>query len=456
MTQARRVPGVAAAAFLFCLAADASPAKRPKVEPLADHVQDWWVMNGGKTLVALKKVGFSSCPAAAGYLKLLHKSEGVRGCSKLDEKTIGYEIGGQRYALLDVAAGRETTAVSGPGSYRPCALKPGRDWFVLLRVEPKPANSAFFRVEIANAKSRRVYETKDKWAVELVRIRDGERKLIVSTASEQAGTMIQRTVDLYTRQVTVKKVPRGVAEAPPSRTSSYVLKASPRRIVEEDGRLWIQVGRKRMAMFREPGREWSLPDQLPSPTCLIVPRLVDSNKDGKIAREDGDRIEVWLVDLADGKQTRIADASRENVTRGWTPDGKYFLFNQIVAAPDESQWRGDLVIFRKADRQPMRFQPGPNTNYVSYHGQVEPGRLLICYSLLARDRRRQKMSHFALLELGKDPVIRLVGHGFAGPRDGQIAGRALIYAVQDPKTKTSRLFRCPLPPPLTKWERSIR
>jgi hypothetical protein len=252
----------------------------------------------------------------------------------------------------------------------------------------------------------------------------------------------------------VKKVAGRLAEMAPRPIRTYLVKQPPRKIVEKDGRVWMQIRQRSLQMFKGEAREWCIPDRAASPTCLVIPRVVDTNKDGKIARTGGDWIELWVVDLVNGRQFRIADTSQENTTRGWTPDGKYFLYNRIARGPGESKWQGDLIVFRRAGKQPMRFQPGPNTNYVSYHGQAEPDRLLISFSLFARDRRRVKITHFALLELGPEPAIRLIGHGFAAGPDCKIAGPVLLYAVRDPKTKASRLFRCPLPPPLRKWERT--
>jgi len=431
--------------LLSALAGGGSAARDAKPHQLANGVEDWWVMNGGRTLVVRKEDHFHSCPAAAGNLKLLRDVSRVRRCRKLSEKIIGCEVRGG-YALLNVAAGRAAVVATGPGRFDTFGLKPGRDAFVLMRSRSDPADFTFFRVDPAAAKAVEVFRTKDKCAYPFIRVSDDGRRLILATPSPKADTMVQRTINLQTRKVTTKSVTRRLAQFPPGPTKTYPLKQPSRRIVEKDGQVWMQIGTNMMDLFQGPGRAWCIPDRTESPTHLAVGRIVDTNKDGMIAREGGDWIEIWIVDLASGTRLRIADTTQENITRRWSPGGKYFVYNRIVVGPGKAQWRGDLVLFRKANNQPMRFQPGPNTDYVSLRGFAGENRVLISYDQLGRGRDAKTFSQFALLELGPNPAIRLVGPAFRTRVACALAGSVMIYAVHDPKTQTDDLFRFRLPP----------
>jgi hypothetical protein len=325
----------------------------------------------------------------------------IAGTYRVNARTLGYEVQGKNFTILDLESGKATVCVSGAGNYKAFAMKPGRPWFMVMAIRMAPRiDFEFYKVSASTGKATRVYHTADDFGVEKHKVTKDGKTLVVHTESEKPGLLIRRTVDLASRKVKVKRVPRA------RQVQSYPLADGKGAVVEEKDSLFLVRGSERKDLFPGPGRAWAQPNTAKSPRWLRVQHLVDSTGDGRIAREDGDWVEMWILDLRTLKKKRLADTARENIGRDWSDDGKYLIYNRIRKSKKVADGSiGDLMLYDAAAGKQHMIQPTEGASYASVKGWVASDQLFVNHCTF--DTRRTIGVRFTLQDLRSGRSVTL-------------------------------------------------
>ena len=422
--------------LLVCYSpASSKEAKPAQPEPFLSNVRGWWVLDNGKILIVHKNNRLATCDINSGATKSIGKEPGsIRQLYRISKNTLGYEVHGENFSIMDTQTGKVNVCVAGKGNYEPFGIKPNRGWFVVMAIRmSQGSNFEFHQVDLRTRKTRRLYDTNDQYGVENFKITDDGKYLVVWTESDDVKTIIRRTVDLKTLKVKVSQTPRW--------RKVYPLVGGG-RIVKQDHKLVLERKEKLKDIFPQRGRVGAIPNCKKAPRWLAVQRLTDTNNDGRISRNDGDFIELWLLDLASLKKTQLADSICENIVRGWSKDGKYFAFSRWDR-PDNLKGNeiGNLVIYEPATKQRRILRPPAGKNYVSFKDFHNESWLLVRYELTSDPTRKSSSFHLLDLKKKETTLVAITGRS----DQFKVVRRFLLSSRYNATKRTYNLYRMPLP-----------
>jgi len=338
---------------------------------IAAGVQSWWIMDDGARVVFLDANGFHSWEEAGGRMAMLHPCRLAGAVWQVGEKHLCLQDEEGRLVLLDIKAGKAATALRGAESYEVYGIEKGRDWFIVQadRGDDNPGKD-FYRLRL-DGNSQRVYETADAHDVFAAAVSADGKGLTIWSESDDPNRMVRESVDLATGKAKTEAVGREEAAAE-GEEANFALADGKGAVVVRKGRVRLAADGKEQDLLPAGGRCWARANLAEGPTHLAVCRLTDTNGDGLLAREDGDRVELWMVDLRTGRANLLADANGENIERDWSPDGQCFPW---------SRWKEgggcDLLVYSPRDGKTTAFpSPGKNRLWLP-EAFLADGRILV-------------------------------------------------------------------------------
>jgi len=395
---------------------------------------------GDRFQVSLAEGKITVFDPKTGKVQRVHdEKKPIREVFPISRAVIGYEVHGENFTMLHLGTGRATVCVSGGGNYEAFAVKPGRGWFMVMAIRMMPKiNFEFHRVDLRTGETSKVYETGDRFGVEQFNVTDDGTTLVVVTESGSVKTLIKRTVDMRLRTVVVENVPRFV------RRKSFPLVGAQGRVAQEKDSLFLVRGGRREDLFPGLGRAWVIPNDKNASRWLKVGHIVDSNKDGNIAREDGDWIEIWVLDLATIEKKRLADTACENIGRGWTKDGAYIVYNRIrrpKGAP--GSYFGDIMLHEAVTGKTHTLRADKEANYIWFKRAGASGGVFAAFERHAGRQLRGVRLEFFDLRTGKRTVLCRGNYSWKV----QKAGKYWVIEEYSRGGKTTTLYRWTPPAP---------
>jgi hypothetical protein len=322
----------------------------------------------------------------------------IRGVEQLDAARLVCDVAdvaGKGLLLLDLETGKAAICFSGAESYSTLGIKPGRGWLMVKVERTEEAETEFHRVDLKTRKAEVIFACKRY--VEASEVTDDGVNLIVHTDSDKEEERIRHTVDLATKAVKTEKARRPAESWPQVDGQGSVVLDKHKLFRERDG--------QRDPFFADPCWVWAEPNRKKAARWLMVNRLVDSNHDGKLAREDGDLVEIWVLDLKTLEMKQLADAKRENIDRDWSDDEAWLVYNRLLVSKDSKSLHGYLVLYEAATGTEKELAPVGKADYVWAKGWAGPGQVFVehCRTLGKRSAGVQ----FALedLRFGKRTVL---------------------------------------------------
>jgi hypothetical protein len=388
-------------------------------------VRNWWVIDGARRFAIHVDNEILFCAHDGVVTQAFPEKNDIRALWSLSPGFYGYEIHGKGFAILQESGARKRECIPQSGNYDLVGCLPDQRRAVVMQIDNRASKSAFtFHIlDYRTGEIRPLWRIQDTVGVQSTRLSIDGKTLMVCTETRRKTELTRWTINVDTGKTQSIRVPSGNVQ-------NFPLGDGSGSIVEVDNRIHLlQPMEPPKDLFPGPGKAWASADCPGSVQWLCIGRLVDSNGDGRVAREDGDRVEVWAYDMSKLVAKRIAATSRENILRGWSKDGRLIVFNRIrTMGEGENHFEGDLVVYSPNDDKTIVTRPLKGYNYVNFIRSVREDQILIRYSKTGVSSVKEGPLY--LLELSSDKHWPVTGSGEVV----SVGGKAFSI-TRNPKTK---------------------
>ncbi len=210
------------------------------------------------------------------------------------------------------------------------------NWCIVqVRVDRERAKPRYdyYRVDLNRATSERVLKTTSEIEDQTADFRRAvleKNTLTVNCPGPKDKTLLQYRVDIKTKAVKSKVISEDEeADSPttkPAETFDSLDGKTKVVIGRTDGKM--VTGKEERDLDLPKSERWALPNRKAKPGFLTIYSVSDTNKDGKIDRNEGDLIEIYLLDLRTLKLALLADSKKENIGRDWSEDGRFAFWSR--------------------------------------------------------------------------------------------------------------------------------
>ena len=437
-----------------------TPDQSPEL--IADDVGSWLLM-AEKTKLVFRKAFASGDPSIywvdphQGNPELLFECVDPGGMWRITDSVVGVDQGSAGFYLLDVMSGQATDVDGGGGRYRVHLPDGQAEWFVLHRLQGlDPLRQTLFRVDIATGQATQLFEiisTDQYLGFEFTD--DGESIEVIEDLQQLRGGLRVHTIEIATGNVMVKETTWSERHSGLARQNVYRINETVNLRRDADRVLWVEQGETRRRLFDTPGADCYIGGPEGGGHVTLF-RIVDTTGDGIAAREDGDWIEVWAVDRQTLELTLLADTTDENITRQWTRDGRFFVFNRVVHGPEDTLFRGDLCLYDEPAGELFRIQPSDDELYLHLDASLPDGRLL---ASAMRSPGESAGGIFAQLWLvdfqSQAPTATVIGGEANGSYAHLQVGQTLLFKAMASRSRAGALYRWTIPPAATRPTTSV-
>ena len=424
---------------------------------IAEDVGSWFLL-AEKTRLVFRKgadagdANVYSVSPHEGEPELLFECVDPGGMWRITDTVVAVDQGSAGFYLFDTVSGQPTEVDAGGDAYGVRCPPGPAEWFLMHRTdrpveEQGPPRVTLYRVDIATSAATKIFEIASDRLDRNLRFVDDGRSIEVIENLQGPSEIRAHVIEIATGDVTVEETTWGRRPSRPARDNVYRINETVQLHRDDDRVLWVhEEGQSPRRLFDTPGADCYVGDPREGGRVALF-RIVDTTGDGVAAREDGDWTEVWAVDRQTLETTLLADTSDENITRQWSRDGRFFVFNRVVHAPADRGFRGDLCLYDEPAGEVIRIQAPHDDLYLDFDASLPDGRSLLSPRRARGGGGRNFLSQLWLVDFEAEAPTATVIAGEAAVSYHHLRiDQTLLFKTTEGYSSAGPLYRWAIPP----------